>query len=57
MIYDLRAANRCLCLTEAGLVKTSRLRNVLAESEEVLRIVVSSAKTARFSDGRVDRKS
>ena len=36
-------------LTEAGLVKASRLRNLMTEGEEILRIVVSSAKTARTS--------
>jgi len=36
-------------LIEARLVKASRLRNLMAEGEEILRIVVSSAKTARTS--------
>ena len=36
-------------LTETGLVKSSRLRNLMLEGEEILRIVVSSAKTARTS--------
>jgi len=35
--------------TEAGLVTAVRLRNLMAEGEEILRIVVSSAKTARTS--------
>jgi len=36
-------------LIEARLVKASRLRNLMTEGEEILRIVVSSAKTARTS--------
>ena len=35
--------------TEAGLVKAARLKNLMAEGDEILRIVVSSAKTARTS--------
>ena len=35
--------------TDAGLVKAARLRNLMAEGDEILRIVVSSAKTARTS--------
>ena len=50
-------------LTEAGLVKASRLKNLMAEGEEILCIVVSSAKTARTSrvtrqcNTRLNRKS
>src|SRR5205809_6057759 len=46
-------------LVAVGLVKGSRLVELLAEGEEILRIVVSSAKTARTSDGAsiVNRKS
>src|SRR5213595_2548416 len=36
-------------LIEARLMKASRLRNLMAEGEAILRIVVSSAKTARTS--------
>ena len=36
-------------LTDADLVKASRLRSLMAEGDEILRIVVSSAKTARTS--------
>ena len=35
--------------TDAGLVKAARLRNLMAEGDEILRIVVPSAKTARTS--------
>ena len=35
--------------TDAGLVKAARLRNLMAKGDEILRIVVSSAKTARTS--------
>src|SRR6266496_607443 len=44
-------------LTDAALVKASRLRYLMAEGEEILRIVVSSAKTARTADTRVNRIS
>ncbi len=36
-------------LVEARLMKASRLASLMAEGEEILRIVVSSAKTARTS--------
>ena len=35
--------------TDAGLVKAARLRNLMAEGDEILRIVVPSVKTARTS--------
>lgn len=46
-------------LVEVGFVKGSRLAELMAEGEEILRIIVSSAKTAR-SSGRasiVNRQS
>ena len=36
-------------LTDNNLVKASRLRNLMGEGDEILAIVVSSAKTARTS--------
>jgi four helix bundle protein len=36
-------------LVEVGLVKASRLADLMAEGEEILRIIVTSAKTARSS--------
>jgi hypothetical protein len=39
------------------LVKAARLRNLMKEAEELLAIIVSSAKTARTSSDRVNRKS
>jgi hypothetical protein len=44
-------------LTEAGLVKASRLRNLTEEGYAILSIVVASAKTARSSRSRVNRQS
>ena len=37
-------------LVEVGFVKASRLADLMAEGEEILRIIVSSAKTARSSE-------
>ncbi len=38
-------------LVDNGLVKPSRLRDLMREADEILAIVVSSAKTARTSRG------
>src|SRR5438094_9259709 len=38
-------------LVEAGLVKVAKLSQLIREGDEILRIVVSSAKTARTSVG------
>jgi four helix bundle protein len=46
-------------LVDNGFVKASRLRNLMDEGDEILAIVVSSAKTARTTRGTqiVNRKS
>jgi len=44
-------------LVDNDFVKPSRLENVMKEADEVLAIIVSSAKTARSSGGRVNRIS
>jgi len=44
-------------LVDNYLVKAARLRNLMKEAEELLAIIVSSAKTARTSSDRVNRKS
>ena len=44
-------------LVDNNLVKPGRLRELMKEGDELLAIVVSSAKTARTSDGRVNRIS
>jgi four helix bundle protein len=44
-------------LVDNGLVKTSRLRDLMKEGDELLAITVASAKTARASAARVNRNS
>jgi four helix bundle protein len=44
-------------LVDNQLVKPGRLRELMKEGDELLAIVVASAKTARTSDGRVNRIS
>jgi four helix bundle protein len=44
-------------LVDNNLVKAARLRNLMKEADELLAIIVSSAKTARTSSDRVNRKS
>src|SRR5271154_1376272 len=44
-------------LVDNNLVKTGRLNQLMKEANELLAIVVSSAKTARTSNGRVNRIS
>jgi four helix bundle protein len=44
-------------LMDNKLVKTGRLDQLMKEANELLAIVVSSAKTARTSNGRVNRIS
>jgi len=44
-------------LVDNNLVKAARLRNLMKEADELLAIVVSSAKTARTTSGRVNRIS
>lgn len=44
-------------LMENNLVKAARLNNLMKEADEILAIVVSSAKTARTSAVRVNRIS
>jgi four helix bundle protein len=44
-------------LVENNLVKAARLDELMKEADELLAIVVSSAKTARTSNGRVSRIS
>jgi four helix bundle protein len=44
-------------LVDKNLVKAARLRNLMKEADELLAIIVSSAKTARTLTDRVNRKS
>jgi four helix bundle protein len=44
-------------LVDNDFVKAGRMRELMNEGGEILAIVVSSAKTARTSDGRVNRIS
>ena len=44
-------------LADNNLVKASRLENLMSEADEILAIVVASAKTARISRNDVNRKS
>jgi four helix bundle protein len=44
-------------LVDNNLVKAGRLNELMKEADELLAIVVSSAKTARTSNGRVNRIS
>ncbi|HEY5041413.1 MAG TPA: four helix bundle protein [Verrucomicrobiae bacterium] len=44
-------------LVDNNLVKAGRLHELMKEADELLAIVVSSAKTARTSNGRVNRIS
>ena len=44
-------------LVDNNLVKAARLRNLMKEADELLAIIVSSAKTARTSSDRINRKS
>ena len=44
-------------LVDNDFVKPSRLEDLMKEADEILAIVVSSAKTARSSGGRVNRIS
>jgi four helix bundle protein len=44
-------------LVDNNLVKAARLRNLMKEADELLAIIVSSAKTARTLTDRVNRKS
>jgi four helix bundle protein len=44
-------------LADNNLVKASRLENLMNEADEILAIVVASAKTARMSRNDVNRKS
>jgi four helix bundle protein len=44
-------------LVDNNLVKAGRLDELMKEADELLAIVVSSAKTARASNGRVNRIS
>jgi four helix bundle protein len=44
-------------LVDNNLVKAGRLDELMKEADELLAIVVSSAKTARTSNGRVNRIS
>ena len=44
-------------LVDNNLVKVGRLHELMKEADELLAIVVSSAKTARTSNGRVNRIS
>jgi four helix bundle protein len=44
-------------LVDNNLVKPGRLNELMKEADELLAIVVSSAKTARTSNGRVNRIS
>jgi four helix bundle protein len=44
-------------LVDNNLVKSSRLGNLMKEADEILAIIVSSAKTARTSDNRVNHIS
>jgi hypothetical protein len=44
-------------LMDNNLVKTGRLDELMKEADELLAIVVSSAKTARSSNERVNRIS
>ena len=44
-------------LVDNNLIKLSRLGGLMKEADEILAIIVSSAKTARTSNGRVNRKS
>ncbi len=44
-------------LVENNLVKASRLRSLMREGDEIMSIVVASAKTTRTSHSLVNRKS
>ena len=44
-------------LVDNNLIKPSRLGGLMKEADEILAIIVSSAKTARTSNGRVNRIS
>ena len=44
-------------LVDNNFIKPSRLGNLMKEADEILAIIVSSAKTARTSSGRVNRLS
>jgi four helix bundle protein len=44
-------------LVDNNLVKADRLNELMKEADELLAIVVSSAKTARTSNGRINRIS
>jgi four helix bundle protein len=44
-------------LVDNNLIKSSRLGGLMKEADEILAIIVSSAKTARTSSGRVNRIS
>jgi four helix bundle protein len=44
-------------LVDNNLIKLSRLGGLMKEADEILAIIVSSAKTARTSNGRVNRIS
>jgi len=44
-------------LVENGFIKESRLRSLLREGDEILSIIVASAKTTRTGKYLVNRKS
>ena len=44
-------------LVENGFIKESRLRSLLREGDEILSIIVSSAKATRIGKDFVNRKS